>query len=319
MKISEMYPKGRKRGFTLIELLVVIAIIALLAAILFPVFARAREAAKKASCQSNLHQIGLAIIQYVNDYDAQYPSGAGGSYANWTEQVAPYIKNLQVFYCPSDAAAGNPSGGWAQGDGGIQISYEGNGYIDPVKEGALNSGAQEGPIGLGTWFTSPAGTCSSLPPWNCGGGAAAPPAGFNESKVNEVSSSILVAEAWSSDAGVDSVGSWLPESSNPVNSVGVNTAFQPVFPGSDGNYNGGFPLGDIPNEALDPDQSSGNLGAMKNGSDAYPSIGLNGGGVSAHHNGFANFLFVDGHVKAMDPHQTNPGPAASNMWNATRP
>lgn len=64
-----------KKGFTLIELLVVIAIIAILAAILFPVFARARENARRASCQSNLKQIGLGILQYAQDYDERYPGG----------------------------------------------------------------------------------------------------------------------------------------------------------------------------------------------------------------------------------------------------
>src|SRR5690606_6779733 len=66
---------GAKRGFTLIELLVVIAIIAILAAILFPVFARARENARRASCQSNLKQIGLGLMQYTQDYDERLPAG----------------------------------------------------------------------------------------------------------------------------------------------------------------------------------------------------------------------------------------------------
>ncbi len=97
------------RGFTLIELLVVIAIIAILAAILFPVFARAREKARQTSCLSNCKQLGLALMQYVQDYDekivsastyAVYPPGSGGSYA-WYVLLEPYIKNSDIWKCPS--------------------------------------------------------------------------------------------------------------------------------------------------------------------------------------------------------------------------
>lgn len=98
-----------RRGFTLIELLVVIAIIAILAAILFPVFARAREKAKQTSCLSNMKQIGLATMMYAQDYDDTYPSTQldyGGhynaSYSYWPEFVQPYIKNWQILVCPSE-------------------------------------------------------------------------------------------------------------------------------------------------------------------------------------------------------------------------
>ncbi|HAZ64135.1 MAG TPA: hypothetical protein DCZ72_11075, partial [Armatimonadetes bacterium] len=70
--------RGSRRGFTLIELLVVIAIIAILAAILFPVFAKAREKARAASCQSNLKQLGLSVMQYTQDWDEMYPTGDVG-------------------------------------------------------------------------------------------------------------------------------------------------------------------------------------------------------------------------------------------------
>ena len=90
------------RAFTLIELLVVIAIIALLAAILFPVFARARENARKSSCANNLKQIGLGFQQYSQDYDGMTPgsSSAGGN-ASWPSLLMPYIKGEQIFACPS--------------------------------------------------------------------------------------------------------------------------------------------------------------------------------------------------------------------------
>jgi prepilin-type N-terminal cleavage/methylation domain-containing protein/prepilin-type processing-associated H-X9-DG protein len=98
-----------KRGFTLIELLVVIAIIAILAAILFPVFARARENARRASCQSNLKQIGLGIAQYTQDSDEKLPPCGldDGSNKPWAQVIQPYMKSQQVFRCPSNPSAPN--------------------------------------------------------------------------------------------------------------------------------------------------------------------------------------------------------------------
>lgn len=114
------------RGFTLIELLVVIGVIAILAAILFPVFAKARESGRRAACISNLHQLNLAVTQYVQDYDEILPAatdGRGGvnrtggwifyqafganrthgAYDASRGSIMPYVKNVQVFICPSDA------------------------------------------------------------------------------------------------------------------------------------------------------------------------------------------------------------------------
>ncbi|MBM3473426.1 MAG: DUF1559 domain-containing protein [Armatimonadetes bacterium] len=96
----------RKSGFTLIELLVVIAIIAILAAILFPVFARAREKARQTSCLSNLKQVTLATLMYAQDYDELGPDYGwynitGVGWATWMEMTNPYVKNSQLFICPS--------------------------------------------------------------------------------------------------------------------------------------------------------------------------------------------------------------------------
>ncbi|MEI6500063.1 MAG: DUF1559 domain-containing protein [Armatimonadota bacterium] len=98
-----------RRGFTLIELLVVIAIIAILAAILFPVFAKAREKARQASCLSNEKQISLALMQYCQDYDEKYASvyDDGNGYPAgrliWADKIMPYCKNRQMFACPSQS------------------------------------------------------------------------------------------------------------------------------------------------------------------------------------------------------------------------
>lgn len=91
-------------GFTLIELLVVIAIIAILAAILFPVFATAREKARQTSCSSNMKQIGLAMLQYAQDYDDNWPYsfGAGQFGVGWSGRVYPYVKSATAFTCPDD-------------------------------------------------------------------------------------------------------------------------------------------------------------------------------------------------------------------------
>jgi prepilin-type N-terminal cleavage/methylation domain-containing protein/prepilin-type processing-associated H-X9-DG protein len=93
----------KSRGFTLIELLVVIAIIAILAAILFPVFARARENARRASCQSNLKQIGLGLLQYTQDYDERFSPSSNNEadYALSGLRIGPYTKSDQLLVCPS--------------------------------------------------------------------------------------------------------------------------------------------------------------------------------------------------------------------------
>ena len=149
--------QGQPKGFTLIELLVVIAIISILAAILFPVFARARENARRASCMSNMKQIGLGIMQYTQDNDECYPpnwsgipvaynqdsadpnaidtdpstpagqfvvtanwGGSSGHYRTWMDFINPYVKSVQVFECPSHAGSvTTPSYGYSDALGGF--------------------------------------------------------------------------------------------------------------------------------------------------------------------------------------------------------
>lgn len=110
LEVVKVYLNNKKSGFTLIEMLVVIAIIAILAAILFPVFGRAREKARTASCASNLKQIGLAVLMYSQDYDETLPmvwlddngtAGYQSGDSTWAELIRPYVKNDQIYRCPS--------------------------------------------------------------------------------------------------------------------------------------------------------------------------------------------------------------------------
>ena len=122
-----------RKGFTLIELLVVIAIIAILAAILFPVFAKAREKARQTSCASNVKQMVLGTLQYVQDYDERFPGGlmntngtaqgpvsqSSSFTAAWltADWIYPYVKNRQVFFCPSGNESSAYSGDYGFVDG----------------------------------------------------------------------------------------------------------------------------------------------------------------------------------------------------------
>lgn len=120
------YPQRRNQtreaGFTLIELLVVIAIIAILAAILFPVFGRARENARRTSCLNNAKQMGLGLMQYTQDYDERLPfSNAEGT---WAKHIFPYTKSTQVYNCPS-----TPYKLTVTTDNGQGASYATNGHI----------------------------------------------------------------------------------------------------------------------------------------------------------------------------------------------
>ena len=123
--MKQTTPRTRS-AFTLIELLVVIAIIAILAAILFPVFARARENARRSSCSSNLKQIGLGMLQYTQDYDEKYPILRTGApnYNNWAGRLQPYIKSKQLFACPSNPNNTNRMGNRIPGeDSDVPVSY----------------------------------------------------------------------------------------------------------------------------------------------------------------------------------------------------
>ncbi len=163
-----------RAGFTLIELLVVIAIIAILAAILFPVFARARENARRASCQSNLKQIGLGLLQYAQDYDEKYantyidPGSAGTQKRIWAQLAQPYIKSTQVFQCPSDSSTRVPSWPTSPGAAGLvdpfHTSYAANLSIGGSQT-STTSMASVNQVASTIYLTDAASTALPAAPW----------------------------------------------------------------------------------------------------------------------------------------------------------
>jgi len=161
----------KRRGFTLIELLVVIAIIAILAAILFPVFARARAKAQQNNCLSNVKQLTLGAIMYASDYDEKWPNSANGAwtcpggYAIWAEQIHPYAKNSQIFVCPS--ASGTAAAGCTTPNNVPTLDYALNGSIAGQPASAINSPAQcvgllEGGRGTQYWVYDAGGWCTII-------------------------------------------------------------------------------------------------------------------------------------------------------------
>ena len=137
----------RRNGFSLIELLVVIAIIAILAAILFPVFARARAKARQASCLSNVKQLMLSVHMYAQDYDGGFPARQGPPWTWPMDILVPYVKNSEIFTCPEK------KGGWGSAKGaryGVCWDLWGTGYLG-------NEGS----------FTKPAETAYLLEGYDC--------------------------------------------------------------------------------------------------------------------------------------------------------
>jgi prepilin-type N-terminal cleavage/methylation domain-containing protein/prepilin-type processing-associated H-X9-DG protein len=179
----------RKSGFTLIELLVVIAIIAILAAILFPVFAQAREKARQTTCLSNQRQIGTGMMMYVQDYDGRYPifsfANCGPGYdAIWTNEILPYTKNERIFVCPNIQPPYSTTNGARQGGpwrkdqcpGGIPTSYMMTWFMTDVHESQIPVTAEQvyvfdGVGGSNLWAASQVcGAVKGSPEansWNC--------------------------------------------------------------------------------------------------------------------------------------------------------
>ena len=236
----------RRSGFTLIELLVVIAIIAILAAILFPVFQQVRENARRTACLSNEKQIGLGVLQYISDNDERYPICVydalpnGNGLTTWCDEIQPYIKNWRIFRCPDES--GDPFGMW------------GSSNLPPASDDV------NGVVGAGWWqwgpsyamnvdYLNPNNQCAA--PGNYGSGsyldgAAGVPAQSNQVQapsdtVFAVDSRPLLAgnsaypymEWAESPAGYtapDACVYWAWGTDNPWYTLGAGTGNEPAFP-----------------------------------------------------------------------------------------
>jgi prepilin-type N-terminal cleavage/methylation domain-containing protein/prepilin-type processing-associated H-X9-DG protein len=143
----------RRQGFTLIELLVVIAIVAILAAILFPVFAQAREKGRQGACLSNIRQISMAFTQYIQDYDEQFPLIRGDM--SWVYTMQPYLKSYSILRCPGD-----DSENWTQplaGKTTLRVtSYTLNGFLAPATPTTKNPAPASNPYANLAAVASPA-------------------------------------------------------------------------------------------------------------------------------------------------------------------
>lgn len=198
-----------KRAFTLIELLVVIAIIAILAAILFPVFAQAREKARQATCQSNLKQIGNAIMMYTQDYDETLPFNYHYNFARtslwwWEDDIQPYSKTYNIVYCPSAPASQiyNSAGG------GLRASHPPT-WPDRFRFSYVANTASFNPNPNHCATVKPGGACNP-PMLSCGGNCAA---GAALASVDAPAGTLLITEGWAKEIWrIDTTTAWIGRS-----------------------------------------------------------------------------------------------------------
>lgn len=225
------------RAFTLIELLVVIAIIAILASILFPVFAQAREKARQTVCVSNMMQIGTALLMYNQDYDELYvpirvalengPHGEANSVLTWRNVIQPYIKSFDVFSCPSNPN-GKPIGPGTAGTGWndlTTLNAEGWQFTPnremPMSYGLSSCASTWVPVNL-SWATSDGQLSES------------------DAQLARPSGTIMVAEGTRGDSDINAQWIWNgdsnPNSTNPYNRDGMMTHVKWPGPGGKGNF-----------------------------------------------------------------------------------
>lgn len=252
----------RRRGFTLIELLVVIAIIAILAAILFPVFASAREKARQTVCASNLRQLGLAYIQYVQDYDEVGPNVGVQSAPVWTDDLYPYVKSTGVYSCPDDTFDGPyvPNSALSNINGGTAGSYLAN----EVEES--------------WWHTDTGSPFSMYYPGCCVVETA------NLAKFANPSQTVLIADGATEQ-------SWYAATAAYINWWGAGHPEQLFSAGYGESY--------VANASMWSPASNSYTTVVYPYLGGDNSGDATGNGIVGRHNSQANVVFTDGHAKAM--------------------
>ncbi len=258
---------NRSSGFTLIELLVVIAIIAILAAILFPVFAQAREKARAIACLSNTKQLALGIIQYEQDVDEKTPPGVNpyGGGEGWAGQIYPYVKSTGVFLCPDDSTSTHA--------GNVAFHYSSYGYNSQV---------------------------SIADPSQPNGCASAEPDSLTLAAYNAPAKTVLLFEVQGSTGYDVSRGGLIGDGATVANGdddlqtcggsaggTGVGGGYDP----SGYNSNGG--------------NAGGNAGTLKYATgrlrNTFTGAAINDFTPSGRHTGGANYVMADGHAKFFRP------------------
>ena len=291
----------KHRGFTLIELLVVIAIIAILAAILFPVFAQAKLQAKKTAALSNTKQLGLGVMMYNNDSDDEYdigcpdqwwyPGSATQPGGAWSWDVSPYIKNAGVFAEQADPGKQSWQN-WFGVPPTIEVSFASNGYMNWDSSDAGGHWRVEGLMGM-----SQGDTCPQVKYPGCNWMGIDR---INASSNGRPAETVLLADRMGGDdifgtgdmiAGVN----WWDYSGAgllPNGKAAANTPYYAPF----GNWTAGGG-----NWLVNADQRNG--------------------AVSTVYSNVTPIVFADGHAKSMNPVQTDPDPVNlpnSNMWDSRR-
>ncbi|MDR3706824.1 MAG: DUF1559 domain-containing protein [Capsulimonadaceae bacterium] len=273
----------KKMAFTLIELLIVIAIITILAAILFPVFATAREKARQSSCASNEKQLGTAFMQYVQDYDESFPNGLAGSSGynggGWAGQIYPYCKSVQLFTCPDDPFQATTSTTWGQRSA---ISY---GYNVDLHQVSTDLSYQE---------------ASNAP-------------GLIMGKLSAPAVTVVLFEIQQVNQGANLKAEALGQEECCFNNDSLN-----LSPTGNGGYQSiiaGWQGG--------ADYATGPLGVYTSaafpayGATSAPTAWPNGGYWPGRHSGGSNWLLADGHVKWLLGANVSPGSDASRPTGIT--